>query len=271
VSRAAGCGSRRSSARSRFARIGAGLAVAGAVSAAGWRAGALTSDGAVASSVVGAAVLRAGGRFVPAMLAFFGLSSALSRLGGKRKRTLMDVAAKGERRDAAQVLANGGVSALLALGAGIGFDTLPAYRGALAAVAADTWSTELGALSRRPPRSIVSGAVVLPGTSGGVTLLGIAGGLAGGAVVGSLAPAGDLTRATRSGALAGLAGTLVDSLLGATLQRVSWCPSCDKETERLVHTCGTTTVYRRGLGWLDNDLVNLAAALVGALVGWALD
>jgi uncharacterized membrane protein len=73
---------------------------------------------------------------------------------------------------------------------------------------------------------------------------------------------------------AGLAGSLVDSLLGATIQGVYYCPSCEKETERHpVHVCGTPTSPLRGWRWLNNDLVNFVASLTGAAVaaaGWLL-
>jgi len=75
-------------------------------------------------------------------------------------------------------------------------------------------------------------------------------------------------------AIAGLAGSLFDSLLGATLQGIYFCPACGKETERHpTHGCGSPTKPLRGWRWLDNDGVNFAASMVGALVGagvWAV-
>ena len=58
-----------------------------------------------------------------------------------------------------------------------------------------------------------------------------------------------------------------DSLLGATVQTIYTCPVCHKETEKRLHTCGTPTERLRGWAWLNNDLVNFSASLVGALVG----
>ena len=67
--------------------------------------------------------------------------------------------------------------------------------------------------------------------------------------------------------LAGLAGSLVDSFLGATLQAIYYCPACQKETERHpLHSCSTPTSQVRGLRWLNNDWVNTICAASGAIL-----
>jgi uncharacterized membrane protein len=63
----------------------------------------------------------------------------------------------------------------------------------------------------------------------------------------------------------GLAGSFFDSLLGATVQSIYFCDSCNKETESTVHRCGTATRLVRGWPWLNNDVVNLFASLIGGL------
>jgi uncharacterized membrane protein len=66
--------------------------------------------------------------------------------------------------------------------------------------------------------------------------------------------------------ISGVAGSLFDSLLGATLQAIFYCPTCGKETEQHpLHTCETPTHLVRGLPWLNNDLVNVACTLFAAL------
>jgi uncharacterized membrane protein len=66
----------------------------------------------------------------------------------------------------------------------------------------------------------------------------------------------------------GLLGSLVDSLLGATLQAIYFCPACSKQTEKHpLHTCGAQTAHYRGLQWLNNDWVNFMCTLSGGLVG----
>jgi uncharacterized membrane protein len=63
----------------------------------------------------------------------------------------------------------------------------------------------------------------------------------------------------------------VDSLLGAWVQVIYYCPACEKETERHpTHSCGTATMPLRGLPWLQNDWVNTACTLSGALIATGL-
>jgi len=192
----------------------------------------LTAAGAAAALAVGGAtVLGMGWRGFGLLLAFFVSGSLLTKGGG--------------RRNARQVLANGGVAAVAAL-----LGSWPAFAGAVAAAAADTWATEIGAHSPTPPRLITSGAPVPTGADGGVTLLGTGGGVLGAAVMGTLTwllaphPGGMAVVV----AVAGVLGMLIDSVLGATVQGPE-----DK--------------------WLDNDAVNLATTLAGAGIataGWRL-
>jgi len=201
----------------------------------------LTAAGAAAALAVGGAtVWGMGWRGFGLLLAFFVSGSLLTKGGGQRT--------------ARQVVANGGVAAAAAL-----LGAWPAFAGALAAAAADTWATEIGAFSRTTPRLITSGAPVARGANGGITTLGTAGGVLGAAVMAALtyalAPRGTAPGLTNPGGLAvvvavsGVLGMLLDSLLGATAQG----PFEDR--------------------WLDNDGVNLAMTLAGAGIaaaGWGL-
>jgi uncharacterized protein (TIGR00297 family) len=247
--------------------LGATLLAAAVGGLAYWRR-ALTLDGALGATAVGALVFRRGGLpAASALLAFFVSSSALSRLQEARKTSGSLAQAKGARRDAGQVLANGGVAALaLAVGRPGG------CLGALATANADTWATELGMLSRRRPRLITTLAVVEPGTSGGVTAAGLLASLAGASLVGAAwAISAGSVAAWRVGLVAGLLGSIVDSLLGATLQALYQCPVCGQRTERAVHPgCGQRGVRLRGVEWIDNDVVNALATLSGALLGGLL-
>ena len=188
----------------------------------------LTPAGAAAALAVGTAtVFGVGWRGVLLLLAFLVSGSLLTKGGG--------------RRTAAQVLANGGVAALAAL-----LGSWPAFAGAIAAAASDTWATEIGAHSRTPPRLITNGTAVSPGANGGITVLGTAGGVLGAVVIASLSWVIGPRDLRLAGVVAGagVAGMLVDSLLGATAQGPE-----DR--------------------WLDNNSVNFAMTLAGAgIAAW---
>jgi uncharacterized protein (TIGR00297 family) len=230
-----------------------------------WRAHALTRGGAAAAFVVGTVTFGAGGlRGALVLLAFFISATALSRLGRARKRAIGEIA-KGGPRDARQVAANGGIATLCILAAGHTGWGFAAFAGAYAAANADTWGTELGMLARQPPRSILGGAPVATGISGGVTTLGTLAELAGAALIAGFVPSAALAVG-----VGGVAGALLDSLLGATVQARRWCSRCARECENDPHACGTPTVPRRGLRWFGNDAVNVAATAAGALIAAAL-
>jgi uncharacterized protein (TIGR00297 family) len=242
-------------------------AVAAAVSLAALRAGTLTRSGASAAWVVGTAVLAGTGWKGGGVLAAFFVSSSLVSRSAPAPRGLDP---KGERRDARQVLANGGVAAAGAL-LGLHDPELGLWllTSSLAAAAADTWATASGARSPTPPRLVLSGRVVPPGTSGGVTPLGSAGAAAGALMVaatGALA-AGRLTLFPAA-ALVGFGGMVLDSVLGAAAQGRFRCPRCAERSEWRRHRCGSATIHEGGLPWLDNDGVNLAATAAAGCLGW---
>jgi uncharacterized protein (TIGR00297 family) len=240
-----------------------GLLGVGIAALAYWRK-TLTLDGAVTAAGVGWLTFARGGLpAAGALLAFFGTSSALSRVGERRKRSNALPQVKGARRDAWQVLANGGVATLCAVAG-----RPRGLVGALAAAGADTWATELGLLSRAQPRRITSLAPVPPGTSGGVTLQGLLASVGGALAVGlGYAIFGRDWSILRTALLSGLSGSLIDSLLGATLQAAYWCPHCELPTEDAQHArCGSDTELRRGYTWMTNDTVNGLATSSGALI-----
>jgi uncharacterized protein (TIGR00297 family) len=248
-----------------------GAILAAAVAAVAWRVRSLSVSGAIAAFVVGTVVFGWKGWPGAAVLfAFFIPSATLSRVGRKRKRALLDLGKQGAR-DAWQVLANGGVAAACALPYGDRYAPLfaAALAGAFAAAAADTWGTEIGTLVRAAPRSILTLRPIATGMSGGVTAAGTAATFAGAALVGAVAAA---THVAAFGPVfaGGVAGALLDSALGASVQAMRWCPSCAVACETNPHHCGTPTSLRRGLGWLENDAVNLAATFAGAVVAGAI-
>jgi uncharacterized protein (TIGR00297 family) len=250
-----------------------GLLLGILIAALGWRMQALSKSGALAAALIGGLVFGLGGwAWAALLLTFFISSSALSAAFKGRKTALGEKFAKGSRRDMAQVLANGGLGALLVVAHALfPGESWPwfAYAGAMAAVNADTWATELGVLSPTAARLITSGKKVERGTSGGVTLLGSLSALGGAALVGLVGAAftqgGWRLPLMLAAILGGLAGAFLDSFLGASVQAIYFCPVCQKETERHPeHTCGGQTVHLRGWHWLDNEGVNFLCSLMGA-------
>jgi uncharacterized protein (TIGR00297 family) len=242
-----------------------GALFAGIVSSLAYRTRALSAGGAVAAFVVGAVVFSRGGwRAASVLFAFFLPATFLSRMGAGCKR--IACGAPQAPRSAWQVLANGGVAAACALaGARSGTPLAAAFAGAFAAASADTWGTEVGTLSGTPPVSILTLRPRRAGLSGGITPLGTGATAAGSlcvACVASLAGIAPLS----SVAAGGIAGATLDSILGASLQALRWCPRCERECETRRHGCGAATVLRRGISWIGNDAVNFAATLCGAVV-----
>ncbi len=250
-----------------------GFLLAILIASLAYRAHSLSKSGAFAAIILGTIIFGLGGiPWAVLLLTFFFTSSALSRAFKKRKQGLNEKYSKGDQRDAGQVFGNGGLAAAFVLfhyfypDSNIGWI---GFAASLAAVNADTWATELGVLNPSPPRMITDiRKRVEKGTSGGVSLVGTLASLAGSALIAALA---SLFTAHWSLfipiTLAGLAGSLFDSFLGATVQAMYFCPKDNKETEKHpLHTCGTETIHLRGWKWLSNDWVNFACGVFGVVV-----
>jgi len=272
-----------------LAQVLTGVLLAAAAAGLGYLGKALSRGGAIAAFFLGSVLFGLGGiAWAALLLAFFIPSSLLSAIFKTRKASAEAGYEKGSRRDAWQVVANGGLTGLCAVAHWIlPGSMLPwlAASAALAAASADTWATELGALSRKDPVMITSGRSVERGTSGAVSFEGEIAALLG---AGLIAMVSTLLFPTVNGPnaavqpsvllitviLGGFIGCQVDSILGATLQATYFCPSCRRETERHpLHTCGTRTEPLRGIRWMNNDWVNfyctLSAALVAGLISTA--
>jgi len=180
-------------------------------------------SGAMAGAAVCLALFGAAGPGAfAALLAVFVITWIATRVGRARKVRL-GTAERGEGRRASQVLANLGVAAgcaaLYAL-RGEAF-WLVAMAAAMAEAAADTVSSELGQAFSRRALLITSLETVPPGTDGGISIRGTASGVLAAGLVGAVCAAAGLIpqRLAAVAAVAGVAGMLVDSLLGACFER----------------------------------------------------
>jgi uncharacterized protein (TIGR00297 family) len=272
-------------------RLLVGVVLSAGIGALAYRRGSLSRSGVAGAIGIGTCIFGLGGWVWGVLLvAFFVSSSLLGHVGGAAKSAVAAAYAKGGRRDLWQVLANGGLSALLAVAVWLWPVPLlwGGYVGAIAAVTADTWATELGVLARRPPRLITTWRRAPPGTSGAVSLLGTAAAVSGAIAIGVLALALTALDAALTGAgsasfgrggvlgvaslplcaaAGGLAGAAVDSVLGATVQGMYRSARRGRVTERRADPDGTPNEPVSGWRWVTNDVVNLVSSAAGALVG----
>lgn len=257
-------------------RLLIGLGLSCLIGFVGWRKDWLSGSGFAGAVVTGTITTAFGGYGHAALLVgFFASSSGMSRIFRRTRHPLDQITARGDRRDILQVAANGGAPTAITL-----FGRRPAWRaayvGSLAAVTGDTWATEIGGRFGGQPRHIIRWTPAPAGISGGVTLPGTVASAAGGAFIGLLAGISgrSLPEERRQmailGLAAGTAGSLIDSLVGATLQERRWCDACGMTTEREIHSCGERTRHVGGVLGVTNDTVNLICSLSGALIARAI-
>ena len=209
-----------------------------------WMIRGVTVGGAAAGFVVTLVLSLAGGlAMFAAVVLVFVLTYIATKFRRSRKQALA-IAERSAGRDAAQVFANLGAAALMAALAQLRQSyryLMVASVAALAETVCDTVSSEAGKALARNPRLIVSWQPVSAGTDGAISLPGTFLGILAGALIGVQTVATHIL--TPQFALiavcAGIIGMLVDSFLGATLER---------------------------RGWLTNNAVNLASTTCSAVL-----
>lgn len=253
------------------------------VAAIALRKHAVTVSGAIAGFVLGTAIYAAGAAYWAVLMVFFISSTLLGRLSPGRRKAIHTVQSKGSRRDAWQVIANIGAAtvAAIAIAAGGGVAAVRAFAASMAAATADTWSSEVGVLSRRAPVSIRTLSAAVPGISGAVSRLGLIAGGAGAlivAVVGAVAlelhsPVNTLRSEVLMTALMvfvlGVFGTLLDSVLGATIQ-AQYKTEDGRMTEKPRDSAGVKNTLVSGISWITNDVVNLLTTVSVACIALLL-
>lgn len=201
----------------------------------------VSTSGAVAGAVVAFIMAGRDLRIFCMLLIVFLITFLATRVGTLRKHRLRLAEAE-SGRSASQVMANLGVAALALAIPNVGAAYLLALA-ALAEVAADTTSSEIGTAFSTRTILITSWKSVSPGTDGGISLSGTLAGILAAFITAACAVALGLASVSAAAlvACAGVAGMLVDSLLGASVER---------------------------RGYLNNDLVNLLSTAAAAFIGW---
>lgn len=231
--------------------------------------------------------ITAGLRYGALILTFFYTSSAMTRYGETRKKAVEEDFKEGGQRNWIQVLCNSVIATVLVLLVGVKTNwqdkcldtkdsvivtsTIGGIIGHYACCNGDTWSSEYGVLSDAQPRLVTTFKKVRRGTNGGVTSDGLWASVAAGAVVGLAFYLVDVATASCSfnvaireipvipiAMAAGLCGSLIDSLLGATVQYSGWC----KLRKKVVGKPGPTVTHICGADILSNNGVNFVSALL---------
>ncbi|KAM3581396.1 hypothetical protein VKS41_006221 [Umbelopsis sp. WA50703] len=247
----------------------------------------LSKDGAAGAFILGLATFSSN----------YWLFTIVLLIKADRKRLLEEDYEKSSERTVIQVICNGLVAGIVVtLYQGIFemskhplscFDRdklsivmIWIYVGHYACCAGDTWASEIGILNKSWPILITTFQRVPPGTNGGISQLGLLASFAGGAAIG-LSAAITLALEQRChgfpyeivliGAAAGLVGSLIDSVLGATVQRTLYSK---KEGKIMSNANDKTTTVISGMDILDNHQVNfvcsvITSSLCGA-VAWYL-
>ncbi|KAJ3695725.1 hypothetical protein LUZ60_001102 [Juncus effusus] len=251
----------------------------------------LDLSGAVAGFFVMAIHLIASYRYGVMLLAFFFSSSKLTKVGQQKKKTIDEHFKEGGQRNWIQVLSNSSLAAILAIFVSIltkGEDKclntkdskiitglIGGLIGHYACCNGDTWSSELGVLSDAQPRLITTFKPVKKGTNGGVTLQGLAASACAGFLIGImyltvslLTTKCDADVAWRQlyvvpiASLAGLVGSLIDSVLGATLQFSGYCSL----RKKVVSKRSPSVTKISGIDFLDNNAVNAMSILLTTML-----
>lgn len=298
-----------------IARTAAGILLARRISNSGLRKRSLSKSGALSAFVVASLSLATSWRNGITLLAFYWTSSKLTRLGAKIKSNYEEGVTEGGERGASQVfacsligvicacirrIAVGRDGPLLSVGSTLvssspslalfGDQLTLAYVAFFACCAGDTWASELGILSKSPPRLITKPwKTVTPGRNGGISLVGLGASAAGGMLMGLLhgvfVPGGiasflgfqsssiqllqfrrEILVLTLVGFLGGFGGSLLDSLLGATIQATYY----DEEAKKIVKRPGRTVKHVGGWGFLSNEMVNVISTAMTALAATLL-
>lgn len=246
---------------------------------AAYRKESLTLDGSIGATLMGTLMYATSGIFGSIMMVVFFLSSSvLSHFKKTKKKKVARQFDKTGRRDILQVFANGGVGLIHSI---LYYLTKnPAYLVFLgvsfAAANADTWATELGILNKKDPISLRTFKRVEKGTSGAVSLFGTLSAFLGSMLIGvfavlslSFLNIGELgfeyIQAFQMVTLGGFIGSIIDSILGATVQGVYYSKELEGETEKREYN-GNPNILVRGLSFVNNDLVNFLSIGISSIL-----
>ncbi len=186
------------------------------------RKGYLDNKGILASSIMSFIILIGTNiNWLILLILFLVLGSLVSKIGKSKKNKIGVCETK---RSINNVLANGLVAVLMILLNLLGIIPynieLLGYIGAIAAGTSDTFSSELGILSKEQPVLITTFKKINPGEDGGITFWGTVFGIFGSFIIGLFASIlFNNIHLIWIATISGLFGNIMDSLAGALFER----------------------------------------------------
>lgn len=263
------------------------------VSLYGLRKNSLDRSGAAAGLVVGFILSISCLHFMASLLSFFLFASKATKFRSSVKKKIEVDFKEGGKRNWIQVLCNGGPACVLAIlymwevgCADLPFDYSKRYAASWYAVAVtsafacasgDTFASEIGSVvGTQDPMHIITLRRVPRGTNGGVSLVGTISSMLGGLIVGLfcyvavllssqsfvLAEAPPQWPIILYAAFGGFLGSLIDSVLGSTLQY----SGKHKTLGCVVETKGPDIEHISGWEVLDNHSVNFIASFLTGII-----
>ena|SRR5215208_957401 len=147
------------------------------------------------------------------------------------------------------------------------------FVGSISFALSDTLATELGLLSKEKPRSILTGEEIDRGQSGGITFQGEIAAIISSLVIGSICgiwfsknEMSQISIIIVAALVGGVLATNLDSFLGSTIQAKYKCIHCKMRLEKKAIHCNRSMIRDKGIPIIDNNVVNLLGAMVGALI-----
>lgn len=182
----------------------------------------ITPDGMVAAFLTAITLYSLGGVWLAtSLLVFFVLGSIISKMKNESKRKAESLQEDSGARNWKQVLANSFPACIIAWIAYLmpdkEFILLPAFA-VFSAAAADTFSSEIGMMSKGKVFNILNGKEMPGGLSGGVSFVGLGAGLIGSMLLSTLAIPQFGIRGFTLITILGFFGSILDSVIGVVLQ-----------------------------------------------------
>ncbi|KAJ3311922.1 Transmembrane protein 19 [Boothiomyces sp. JEL0838] len=219
----------------------------------------LTQSGAAAAFAVGFSIFSLEPAYGILLIVFYLSSSKLTHYNKQLKLKQEEFTAS---RDHVQVLCNSGwvvVCSFVSFFFGYQYQCSLFCIGVLACCCGDTWASELGSVLSSTPRLITTGKVVPPGTNGGVSVGGLVASVLGGFLIGIAyfvvqhfftVYKFTIIECILLGSIGGFGGSLIDSLMGATVQATYY----DSKLGKIVKKGGTLI---SGYPLFSNEMVQM--------------